>query len=80
MIGRTTEPQVLCTMTIILTAVPLRVVLTFILSAVVYLNSSPTIGNDFAMTALFCELIFGFWLFATLRSEVTGGRAPIHES
>jgi len=63
-----------------LMAVPTRLFLTFVLSAVVYLNSSPNIGNDFAITALFCEMVFGFWLYATLRSEATGGRAPIHDA
>ena len=63
-----------------LIAAPFRVALTFALAAVTYLHSSPHIGNDFTFTALFCELIFGFWLYATLRSEATGGRAPIHES
>jgi len=59
---------------------PLRVVLTFILSAVVYLNSSPNIGNDLAITALFYELWFSFWLFATLRSEAAKTRAARHQA
>ena len=54
--------------------------LTFGLLAVTYLHTSPNIGNDLTFTALFCELIFGFWLYATLRSVATGGRAPVHDS
>lgn len=57
---------------------PLRVGLTFVLVAVTYLHNSPHIGNDFAFTASFCELGFGFWLYATLRSEGTSGRIVEH--
>jgi hypothetical protein len=59
---------------------PIRVILTFGLAALTYLHPSPNIGNDFAFTATFCELIFGFWLYATLRVEATGGRAPIYDA
>jgi hypothetical protein len=58
---------------------PFRVTLTFALVTLTYFHKSPVIGNDFTFTALFCELIFGFWLYATLRAQATGGRAPVHE-
>jgi hypothetical protein len=59
---------------------PPRVALTFALTALTYLHSSSNLANDFTFTAMFTELIFEFWLYATLRSEATGGRAPIYQA
>jgi hypothetical protein len=54
--------------------------MTFSLTALTYIDSRPNIANDFTFTAMFCELIWGFWLYATLRNEVTGGRAPVYDA
>jgi len=80
MIGAITILQVRPSVLIRADPVPLRVTLAFALTALTYLHGSPNIANNFTFTTMFCELILAFWLYATLRQEATGGRAPVHEA